>query len=510
MVRKSVLLSIIQLLFLLPILSPGLQIPEVPPPTIDEEGTRQALEADVNYQRLKRQREQEERERREATNLNNQGNQAYKTGNWQQAIDYYRKALRNSPNNRVIKQNLLDAQKRLARAQAKMKEASSLNSKGNQAYKSRNWKQAVDYYRNALQNSPNDRVIKQNLLNAQNALVKEQKKNASSLNIQGNQAYYSKDWKRAIDYYKNALRNSPNDRVIKQNLINAQNALKYEYAKKQNAYNLNLQGNQAYNSKNWKQAIEHYQNALKNSPNDQVIKQNLQNARNALDAQARKEKQAAEQTRREQLAAEHRAKLAEQKEKMRRMYEQFEKLTSKVKQGDDRNRAVHEQNELFVKVMNTDTVSSEEKRKYKLSLPVTTKENASNLYKNTKAIISTHKDFFGKDLNDVNIAVNPNAETTKGLINISFKKTVKVSDNAQKISKAIDFVVGTIRLPRASFAVNGGRVYSNVAYNAMDKFMEDSMKAGGGHHDSKKFWNDFYDSLDTRQQAVLNWIKFGK
>ena len=515
MVRKNTLLLIVPLISILPVLSFAFQIPEVPPPTRDEEGTRQALESDVNYQRMKR-RMEEERERKEALNQNNKGNQAYKTGNWKQAVDYYKKALRNSPGDRVIKQNLLNAQKRLAQAQAKMKEASNLNSKGNQAYRYRNWKQAVDYYTNALKHSPNDQVIRQNLINARKALAKDQKRNAYNLNKQGNQAYYSKNWKQAVNYYQNALRNSPNDRVIRQNLINAQNALKNEHTRKQNACNLNKQGNQAYHSKDWKRAIDYYQNALRNSPNDRVIKQNLLNARNALTAQERKEKLAAEQARKEQLAAEHRARMEEQKNKMRKMYKQFEAVTSRVSRPDstgyDSNNAVREQNALFAKIMNTKTISPEEKRKYRLALPVTAKKTASELYQDSKVLITTHSDFFRKNLNDVNIAVNPNANDRKGLINISFKKTVKAAerDNGQRISKVIDFVVGKISLPRASFAVDGGRIYSNVAYNAMDKFMEDSMQAAGGRHDSKKFWNDFYDSLSTGQKAVLNWIKFGK
>lgn len=515
MVRKNALLAAVLLLFLLPVFSFAFQIPEVPPPTRDEEGTRQALESDVNYQRMKR-RMEEEREKKEALSQNNKGNQAYKTGNWKQAVDYYKKALRNSPGDRVIKQNLLNAQKALARAQAKMKEASNLNVKGNRAYKKRNWNQAVNYYRNALRNSPNDNVIRQNLLNAQKALAKDQKKNAYSLNKQGNKAYHAKDWKRAVNYYKNALKNSPNDRVIRQNLINAQNALKNEHTRKQNAYNLNKQGNQAYYAKNWKQAIDRYQNALKNSPNDRVIKQNLLNARNALAAQERKEKLAAEQARKERLTAERRVKIEEQKSKMRRLESQFEALSARVKQpvseDHDLNKAIGKQNDLFVKLMNTKTISPEEKKKYRLNLPVTAKRNISDLYKNTEALISAHKDFFQKNLSDVDIAVNPNADSKKGLINISFKKTVEVSgmDTAQKIAKKIDFIIGKIRLPRASFAVDGGRIYSNVAYNAMNRFMEDSMKAAGGHHDSKKFWKDFHDSLNTGQKTVLNWIKFGK
>ncbi|MDO9465483.1 MAG: tetratricopeptide repeat protein [bacterium] len=58
-------------------------------------------------------------------------------------------------------------------------EAFKLNEKGNQAYKAGNWKEAIDYYKKALINSPNDGVIRQNLTNAQNALAEEKKRLAT-------------------------------------------------------------------------------------------------------------------------------------------------------------------------------------------------------------------------------------------------------------------------------------------------------------------------------------------
>jgi tetratricopeptide (TPR) repeat protein len=54
--------------------------------------------------------EREDTRKREAFKLNKKGNQAYKAGKWKEAIDYYKKALRKSPNDRVIRQNLTNAQ----------------------------------------------------------------------------------------------------------------------------------------------------------------------------------------------------------------------------------------------------------------------------------------------------------------------------------------------------------------------------------------------------------------
>ena len=55
-------------------------------------------------------------------------------------------------------------------------EAFKLNEKGNQACKARNWKEAIDYYKKALMKSPNDKVIRQNLTIAQNALAEEKER----------------------------------------------------------------------------------------------------------------------------------------------------------------------------------------------------------------------------------------------------------------------------------------------------------------------------------------------
>ena len=488
MFQKNLLPLILLPSLLLPAVSFCFQIPEVPPPTRDEEGTRQALAADVNYQRLKRQME-EAKNKKEAVNLNSKGNQAYKAGNWRLAVEYYLNALKKSPNDKVIKQNLLNAKRALASAASQNTNYALFNNKGNQAYKSGDWKQAVEYYRKALQKSPNDKVIKQNLLNAKRALAAEnsRKKFASNLNKAGNQAYKEANWERAVEYYKKALKSSPDDKIIKQNLLNAQRALANKNYKKKNAASLNKKGNLAYKLNDWKKAVDYYQKALKNSPDDKVIKQNLLHAQKNL----------------------------EQKNIAIKLIKQFDAISAKVNSQapakNNDNKAVCEQNDLFVKIMSSNAMTVAEKRKYKLKLPVLKKAAAPDFYKDATKMISASQDLFQGNFSNFNVAVNPNAET-KGLITITHRQTVEVSggDNAQKISKALDFIVGEIRLPRASFAVDGGRVYSNVAYNALDRFMTDAMAAVGGHHDSKKFWTEFYDSLSTGQKTTLNWIKFGK
>jgi tetratricopeptide (TPR) repeat protein len=454
MFQKNVLPLILLHTLLLPAFSVFAQIPAPPPPTRDEEGTIKTWDMDVRYP------------------------------NWREQREAARK-----------KEN---AQNALVNEYTKKKNASNLNKKGNQAYKSGNWKQAINYYKNALKKSPNDRIIKKNLINAQNALNKEyaKKKNASSLNKKGNQAYKSKNWKQAVSYYKNALKNSPNNRVIKQNLIYAQKALSKEYTKKRNASALNKKGNLAYNSKNWKQAIDYYKKALKNSPNNRVIKQNLRYAKNALAKQAQKKK----------LAAEQRKKIKEQKDKVLKLTKRFAAVSAKVNlpasANADANEAICEQNKLFVEIMSSNAITPEEKRKYRLKLPILNKNVVPPLNMSTQASASIHESFFTENLSmDQYIGSNLRGLDKAFCI---FKEVIEISEEQAK-SKTIDFLIGSIRNPRMATALKGGRIVSNTAFDAINNFMESAMKAVGGHHDSKQFWKDIQPSLMQKEKKVKIW-----
>jgi len=394
-------------------------------------------------------------------------------------------------------------------AKKRKNEAYELNRKGNQAYKSANWKGAVSYYREALNKSPNDKVIRQNLTNAQKALAKEyaKKKNATNLNKKGNQAYNSKNWRQAIDYYKNALKNSPNNRVIKQNLIYAQKALAKEYAKKKNATNLNKKGNQAYKSRNWRQAIDYYKNALGNSPNNRVIKKNLIYAQNALATEQRKkEKQQIEQKRKKRLATRQKRKIKEQKDKVLKLVKRFAAVSAEVDlpvSANTRvNEAICEQNSSFIEIMNSNAITPEEKRKYKLKLPILNKNVVPQLDMSSQTSASRHESFFTENLSmDQYVGSN-----LRGLDKVSrLFKEIRKEVIAQGISKTIDLLIGTIRNPRIATAMKGGKVVSNAAFDALNKFMEAAMKAVGGHHDSKQFWKDCHTPFSEKKEKAKTW-----
>ncbi len=107
-------------------------------------------------------------------------------------------------------------------------------------------------------------------------------------------------------------------------------------------------------------------------------------------------------------------------------------------------------------------------------------------------------------------AIN-NISKTYGNLQTITKITMSATSGeaSTAIASSLDFIVGSIPLPRASVAVDGGRLYSNVAFQATDRFMTDAMKAAGGTFDSKAFWNDFKNDLNVWQRAVMEFVHYG-
>jgi len=104
-----------------------------------------------------------------------------------------------------------------------------------------------------------------------------------------------------------------------------------------------------------------------------------------------------------------------------------------------------------------------------------------------------------------------NAAKTYGKFQTITKIAMLVAkgETSTAIADSVDFIVGALPLPSASTAVNGGRLYSNVAFQATDRFMSDAMKATGATFDSKAFWNDFKNDLNVGQRAVMEFVHYG-
>jgi tetratricopeptide (TPR) repeat protein len=90
--------------------------------------------------------------------------------------------------------------------------ANGLNEKGHEQYGKGNWAAAAQFYREALKVSPNDPVIQQNLKNA------EAREKARSLNLKGIAASQDLDWAAAARYFREALQATPDNPVLQRNL----------------------------------------------------------------------------------------------------------------------------------------------------------------------------------------------------------------------------------------------------------------------------------------------------
>jgi hypothetical protein len=81
------------------------------------------------------------------------------------------------------------------------------------------------------------------------------------------------------------------------------------------------------------------------------------------------------------------------------------------------------------------------------------------------------------------------------------------------LAKTGGFLIGKLAgpfSPQASFAIEGGRAYSNIVYQSLNKFMEDGMKAVGVEFDAKKFWHDLKSALTVSQRDVWEFVEFGE
>lgn len=95
-------------------------------------------------------------------------------------------------------------------------------------------------------------------------------------------------------------------------------------------------------------------------------------------------------------------------------------------------------------------------------------------------------------------------ENVLGLAKITME--VGKNDLPAAAKETIDFLIGMIAQPQAAWAVSGGRIYADVAFQALDDFMVKSMKGVGVDFDTKEFWQKFRDDLNGGQKTVFQWI----
>jgi len=176
-------------------------------------------------------------------------------------------------------------------------EANNYIAKGNEAYRKGDFAAAVDNYKNALRKEPENNTARFNLANAlqrQNE-TKDAKKNydevleKSNINSLKSESNYNKalayvkekDLAQAVASFKESLKENPNDNDARENLQKALNELK-----KQQQQNQPKNKNQPQNPKQQKQPplnkemMQQKFNELKNQ--EKQLQQKLQNKNNTI------------------------------------------------------------------------------------------------------------------------------------------------------------------------------------------------------------------------------------
>ncbi|GLI39990.1 hypothetical protein KI811_01985 [Geobacter hydrogenophilus] len=365
----------------------------------------------------------------------------------------------------------------------------------------------------------------------------------------------------------------------------AQRQQQEERQKKQEAFNLNEQGNRAFEKSDWATAVDLYRSAVSKSPNDKVIQENLRRAEREL--------QRLEELRREQ--SEYRKRMGQlvtvmpaakplsktvkapqpvvplpgfsqdqwkeylaAQDTVARLYAQLNR-DGVLSDADAATfySALRKRNELWTMAAGQ-PLADDERDTLRLPLPrIVSKTllssvmgmvqqggssgtspspaikspdrrlaSASNPQSSANDSISTAfaADFFADKITGVLESETGDAiekvhgEKFKG----NYEKMLAVGRIAVAAleggapaagAETVDFLISKIPEPvgpHAGFAVEGGRMYSKVAYQALNRFMVDAAEATGTSFDSEAFWKRFNDELTASQKGVKAWIEFGE
>jgi hypothetical protein len=103
-----------------------------------------------------------------------------------------------------------------------------------------------------------------------------------------------------------------------------------------------------------------------------------------------------------------------------------------------------------------------------------------------------------------NIGLDDTFENMVGALKIS--AAIEKDDIPSAGKETLDFLIGRLKSPQAGFAVEGGRMYSKVAFKAMDDFMVKAMGATGKKFETKEFWKDLRNEMNVAQKVVMEFV----
>jgi hypothetical protein len=367
---------------------------------------------------------------------------------------------------------------------------------------------------------------------------------------------------------------------------NAQKQQQEERQKKQEAFSLNEQGNRAFEKSDWTAAVDLYRSAVRKSPNDKVIQENLR--------RAEREKQRLEELRKEQSeyrkrmgqlvtvmpvakplskavkaprpAVPHPGFSAEQwreylaaQDTVALLYARLNK-DGVLSDADSTTfySALRRRNELWAAATEQPR-SDEERGQLRLALPRVVSKTLLNSVmqmfqqgsgsgapvppdgKSTDRRLTSAGDskLQPKDAITTAFVAEFSADKTTKIIESETGDAVaaahgeKFKDRYEKMlavgriavkaleggapaagAETADLLISKMPEPtmsaRAEFAVEGGRMYSKVACRALNRFMTDAAAATGTDFDAEGFWKRFNDELSESRKGVKTWVQFGE
>jgi tetratricopeptide (TPR) repeat protein len=140
-------------------------------------------------------------------------------------------------------------------------EAEALAKQGSDAWDKGNWDDAINFYQQAADKYPEDDSYLENVAKARNNKSNDQ---AKALAKQGSDAWDNKNWDDAIKFYQQAADTDmdPHNKAVY--LDNVAKARNNKHIDEANA--LNKAGNDAMEKKDWNAAVDFFQKAMKEDP----------------------------------------------------------------------------------------------------------------------------------------------------------------------------------------------------------------------------------------------------
>ncbi len=371
-------------------------------------------------------------------------------------------------------------------------------------------------------------ILQQKLSDKRKQEERQRKQEAFNLNEEGNRAFTVKNWEKAVQLYRKALDKSPDDTVIKQNLRNAE----LEKERHDRAV---------------RETVEHRMRTRKLLALMPVPKPLTLAAPNP--AQAVPLPGFTREQWHEYLAV---------RETVDRLYARLleEGMLSDVDSAAF-YAALRRRNELWT-LAAEQPLGAAERDKLRLSLPRVVNNNllsavkgmipsgapsapdpaAAVAFADRRTVYAADQQPAAQDPIDVSFVSDFFAEKTSGLLDMETGKAIKEAhgekykgyyENLFGLGRVavrakeggasaagaeiVDLVISRMPEPMGAaggMAVEGGRMYSNVAYQSLNRFMTDAARMTGSSFDPEAFWNAFNEDLTKSQRGVKEWIQFGK